>query len=68
MTTPESLEVMLLSAKVPHAKLFGDLRAVIIDEIHALAGSDRGTHLISVMEIYAVFSSPQLYKVSTKAG
>ncbi len=50
MTTPESLEVMLLSSKVPHAKLFGDLRAVIVDEIHALAGSDRGTHLISVFE------------------
>ena len=50
MTTPESLEVMLLSSKVPHARLFNDLRAVIVDEIHALAGSDRGTHLISVFE------------------
>ena len=50
MTTPESLEVMLLSAKVPHTRLFNDLRAVIVDEIHALAGSDRGTHLISVFE------------------
>ena len=50
MTTPESLEVMLLSSKVPHTKLFVDLRAVIVDEIHALAGSDRGTHLISVFE------------------
>jgi ATP-dependent helicase Lhr and Lhr-like helicase len=50
MTTPESLEVMLLSSKVPHTKLFGDLRVVIVDEIHALAGSDRGTHLISVLE------------------
>ena len=50
LTTPESIEVMLLSAKVPHTKLFGDLRAVIIDEIHALAGSDRGTHLLSVLE------------------
>ena len=50
MTTPESLEVMLLSSKVPHVKLFKDLRAVIVDEIHALAGSDRGTHLISVFE------------------
>ena len=37
MTTPESLEVMLLSSKVPHTKLFDDLRAVIVDEIHALA-------------------------------
>ena len=50
MTTPESLEVMLLSSKVPHTRLFNDLRAVIVDEIHALAGSDRGTHLISVFE------------------
>ena len=50
MTTPESLEVMLLSSRVPHARLFSDLRAVIVDEIHALAGSDRGTHLISVFE------------------
>ena len=50
MTTPESLEVMLLSAKVPHAQIFGDLRALVVDEIHALAGTDRGTHLISVVE------------------
>ncbi len=50
MTTPESLEVMLLSSQVPHNKLFADLRVVIVDEIHALAGSDRGTHLISVFE------------------
>jgi ATP-dependent Lhr-like helicase len=50
MTTPESLEVMLLSPKVPHPKLFGDIRALIIDEIHALAGTDRGAHLMSVFE------------------
>jgi ATP-dependent helicase Lhr and Lhr-like helicase len=50
MTTPESLEVMLLSPKVPVANLFRDLRALIIDEVHALAGSDRGSHLLSVFE------------------
>jgi ATP-dependent helicase Lhr and Lhr-like helicase len=50
MTTPESLEVMLLSPKVAHQKLFGDLRAIVIDEVHALAGSDRGAHLLSVIE------------------
>lgn len=50
MTTPESLEVMLLSAKVPHAQLFGDLRALVVDEVHALAGTDRGAHLMSVVE------------------
>ncbi|MBW4551008.1 MAG: DEAD/DEAH box helicase [Aphanocapsa sp. GSE-SYN-MK-11-07L] len=50
MTTPESLEVMLMSAKIPHAQLFADLRAIVIDEVHALAGSDRGAHLMSVLE------------------
>jgi ATP-dependent helicase Lhr and Lhr-like helicase len=44
MTTPESLEVMLLSARVDESKLFADLRTVIIDEIHTLAGADRGAH------------------------
>jgi ATP-dependent helicase Lhr and Lhr-like helicase len=50
MTTPESLEGMLISASVPHAQIFTDLRAVVIDEIHALAGCDRGAHLMSVLE------------------
>lgn len=50
MTTPESLEVMLMSPRVDASKLFGDLRLVIVDEIHALAGTDRGAHLMSILE------------------
>ena len=50
MTTPESLEGMLISSSVPHQEIFADLRAIVIDEIHALAGSDRGSHLMSVIE------------------
>jgi len=50
MTTPESLEVMLLSSRVAHPKLFKNLRFVVIDEIHAFAGTDRGAHLMSVLE------------------
>ncbi len=50
MTTPESLEVMLISPRVPVATLFADLRFVVIDEVHALAGTDRGAHLMSVLE------------------
>jgi ATP-dependent Lhr-like helicase len=50
MTTPESLEVMLVSPRVPTNRLFSDLRVVIIDEVHALAGTDRGAHLLSVVE------------------
>jgi ATP-dependent Lhr-like helicase len=50
MTTPESLEVMLVSTKVSTSRLFSDLRFVILDEVHALAGTDRGAHLLSVIE------------------
>ncbi|MBI5543781.1 MAG: DEAD/DEAH box helicase [Deltaproteobacteria bacterium] len=50
MTTPESLEVMLLSPRVPADKLFADLRIVVIDEVHAVAGTERGAHLMSVLE------------------
>lgn len=50
MTTPESLEVMLVSGRVDEHKLFRDLRMIIIDEVHALAGTDRGAHLMSVIE------------------
>jgi ATP-dependent Lhr-like helicase len=50
LTTPESLEVMLMSRKVPAERLFRGLRAVVIDEIHAFVADDRGGHLASVLE------------------
>jgi ATP-dependent Lhr-like helicase len=50
LTTPESLEAMLISLRVEHGKLFSDLRAIVIDEVHAFAGDDRGWHLLAVLE------------------
>src|SRR3990172_12535601 len=50
LTTPESVEAMLMSAKVPARQIFGNLRAVVIDEVHAFADDDRGAHLSSVLE------------------
>jgi ATP-dependent Lhr-like helicase len=67
MTTPESLEVMLLSSKVPTAALFGDLRFIIIDEIHALAGTDRGAHLMSVVERLAAFTKNDVQRIGLSA-
>jgi ATP-dependent Lhr-like helicase len=67
MTTPESLEVMLLSSKVPHQKLFEDLRFVIIDEVHAIAGSDRGAHLMSVLERINKFNKNDLQRIGLSA-
>ncbi|MET8286039.1 DEAD/DEAH box helicase [Streptomyces sp. NPDC005132] len=50
LTTPESLEAMLIGIKTDHAHLLGGVRAVVIDEVHAFAGDDRGWHLLAVLE------------------
>ena len=49
------------------AKLFADLRTVIIDEVHALAGSDRGAHLMSVIERLARISRHDVQRVGLSA-
>ena len=67
MTTPESLEVMLVSQRVDEATLFGDLRVVVIDEVHAVAGSDRGAHLMSVLERIARLSRHDVQRVGLSA-
>jgi ATP-dependent Lhr-like helicase len=67
MTTPESLEVMLMSPKVPANRLFADLRYVVIDEIHAFAGTDRGAHLMSVIERLAMLSTHDLQRIGLSA-
>jgi ATP-dependent helicase Lhr and Lhr-like helicase len=50
LTTPESLEAMLISLKVEHGRVFQDVRAIVVDEVHAFAGDDRGWHLLAVLE------------------
>jgi ATP-dependent helicase Lhr and Lhr-like helicase len=50
LTTPESIEAMLISLKVEQRPLFAGLRAFVIDELHAFAGDDRGWHLLAVIE------------------
>ena len=48
--TPESLEALLLHkhADVPH--LFGDLRFIVIDEVHSLLRGDRGGQTLCLIE------------------
>lgn len=49
LTTPESIEAMLISTRVDSRAWFGSLQAVIVDELHAFAADDRGWHLRSVL-------------------
>ena len=45
LTTPESLEAVMISTRVDHRALLGSVRSVVVDELHAFAGDDRGWHL-----------------------
>lgn len=67
MTTPESLEVMLLSPRFPVAEIFKGLRMVVIDEVHAFAGTERGAHLMSVLERLRRNSEHDLQRVGLSA-
>ena len=49
LTTPESIEVLLVSRRTDPRHFFAGVRAVVVDEIHAFAGDDRGWHLLSVL-------------------
>ncbi len=48
--TPESLEAMLLHKHDAIPKLFGDLRFVVIDEVHSLLRGDRGGQTLCLIE------------------
>ncbi len=48
--TPESLESMLLNRNRDLVRIFGELRFVIIDEIHSFMGTDRGIQVLCQLE------------------
>ena len=48
--TPESLEALFLHKHAAIAKLFGDLRFVVIDEVHSLLRGDRGGQTLCLIE------------------
>lgn len=67
MTTPESLEVMLISSKIDKAHLFGGLRFVVVDEVHNFAAGDRGAHLMAVLERLARYSPFDIQRIGLSA-
>lgn len=67
LTTPESLESILVSAKTDHRRFFAGLRAVVVDEVHAFAGDDRGWHLLAVLERLARVAERPVQRVGLSA-
>ncbi|MGE4301863.1 MAG: DEAD/DEAH box helicase [Victivallaceae bacterium] len=48
--TPESLEALLLHKHAYISRLFGDLRFIVIDEVHSLMRGDRGGQTLCLIE------------------
>lgn len=49
LITPESLEAMFVNAPYNVSTLFGNLKYIVIDEIHSFLGVDRGLQLMSIL-------------------
>lgn len=67
LTTPESLEVMLVSLKTDPVALFSQMRAVIVDELHAFAGDDRGWHMLSVLQRVSHLAERDMQRIGLSA-
>lgn len=67
LTTPESLESMLVSTRTTPRKLFAGLRVVVVDEVHSFAGDDRGWHLLAVLERLQRLAGRPLQRIGLSA-
>jgi ATP-dependent Lhr-like helicase len=67
MTTPESLEVMLISSMIDKTTLFANLRFVVVDEIHHFAADDRGAHLVAILERLAQYTDQDIQRIGLSA-
>ncbi|MDQ6830899.1 MAG: DEAD/DEAH box helicase [Gemmatimonadota bacterium] len=65
ITTPESLNIMLTSLR--GRGMFSAVRAVIVDEIHAVAGTKRGAHLALTLERLEVLSTSSPQRIGLSA-
>ncbi len=67
LTTPESLEAMLVSVNVDHRELFANVRSLVVDEVHAFAGDDRGWHLLAVTERLSRLTGQTIQRIGLSA-
>lgn len=66
-TTPESLEVMLMSDSYDLENLFSDIRFIVIDEVHYFAENYRGAQLMSIIERIQTYSNYDIQRVGLSA-
>ncbi len=67
LTTPESLEGLLVSTNPEGREMLRSVRCVVVDEIHAFAGDDRGWHLLALLERLVKWSGRELQRIGLSA-
>ena len=67
LTTPESLEGMLISTRIDRQAWFGNLHVVIADELHAFAADDRGWHMRAVLHRLQQYIPNEIQRIGLSA-
>lgn len=67
LITPESLEAMFVNAPYNVSTLFGNLRYIVIDEIHSFLGVDRGLQLMSILSRIQQVNKNRIIKIGLSA-
>ncbi|BAZ80276.1 DEAD/DEAH box helicase [Sphaerospermopsis kisseleviana CS-549] len=65
--TPESLESLLINKHQELSRLFADLRFIIIDEIHAFMGLERGCQILCQLQRLAKFTKIKPRRIGLSA-
>jgi len=66
-TTPESLEVILMSDSYASEELFSNIRFIVIDEVHYFAENYRGAQLLSIIERIQTYSKYDIQRIGLSA-
>jgi ATP-dependent helicase Lhr and Lhr-like helicase len=67
LTTPESIEAMMISVRLEHAPFLQDVHVVVVDELHAFAGDDRGWHLMFLLARLERLTGRRLQRIGLSA-
>ncbi|MDZ7751413.1 MAG: DEAD/DEAH box helicase [Gammaproteobacteria bacterium] len=67
LVTPEAVEGILCGSRTDHRALFENLRVVVVDELHAFAGDDRGWQLLALLDRLQHLTTGALQRVGLSA-
>jgi ATP-dependent Lhr-like helicase len=65
--TPESMESLLINKSTQLVQMFGNLRFIVIDEVHVFMGSDRGRQVLCQLQRLAHFLRAQPRRIGLSA-